>query len=66
MRALTNSTSLIALAQCGRFDLPRLLFDEVLLPTAVYREVAQESSGRPGAEETQNAIAEGWQKIQAL
>jgi len=52
MRALTNTTPLIALAQCGRFDLLRLLFDKVLLPPAVYREVVQEGNGRPGAEET--------------
>jgi hypothetical protein len=66
MRALTNTTPLIALAQCGRFDLLRLLFDKVLLPPAVYREVVQEGNGRPGAEETQNAITAGWLEIQAL
>jgi predicted nucleic acid-binding protein len=66
MRVLTNTTPLIALAQCDRFDLLRLLFDKVLLPPAVYREVVQEGSEWPGAEETQNAIAEGWLEIKEL
>jgi hypothetical protein len=35
------------------------LFDQVLMPPAVYREVVSEGDGRAGAEETQGAIVEG-------
>jgi predicted nucleic acid-binding protein len=60
MRAVTNATPLIALALLGRLDLLRDLFDEVLVPCAVYDEVVKAGEGRPGA----GMIAEaGWLQI---
>lgn len=36
---VVNSTSLIALAKCGRLDLLKMLFGSVVIPQAVYDEV---------------------------
>jgi predicted nucleic acid-binding protein len=58
-QVVTNTTPLIALAQCDLFPLLHTLFDQVLMPPAVYREVVSEGDGRAGAEETQGAIVEG-------
>ncbi|MGD9101305.1 MAG: DUF3368 domain-containing protein, partial [Anaerolineae bacterium] len=49
MKAIVNATPLIALALLERLDLLRQMFDEVIVPTAVYEEVAVEGTGRPGA-----------------
>lgn len=63
---MTNTTPLIALAQCDLFPLLHTLFGQVLMPPAVYREVVSEGDGRARAEETQGAIVEGWLVIQEL
>lgn len=65
-RIVTNTTPLIALAQCDLFPLLHTLFGQVLVPPAVYREVVSEGDGRAGAEETQGAVAEGWLVIAVL
>lgn len=49
MRAIVNATPLIALASLEKLDLLRQMFDEVLVPAAVYSEVVACGSGRPGA-----------------
>jgi predicted nucleic acid-binding protein len=46
---VVNSTPLIALSIVGHLDLLPLLFDQVLIPTSVYREVVQQGRGRPGS-----------------
>ncbi len=43
MKAIANATPLIALALIERLDLLRQMFDEVLVPAAVYDEVAGSS-----------------------
>jgi uncharacterized protein len=65
-RVVTNTTPLIALAQCHLFPLLQILFGQVLIPPAVYREVVSEGDGRAGAEETQGAVTDGWLVIQEL
>ncbi len=49
MKVIANATPLIALALIERLDLLRQMFDEVLIPTAVYDEVVGSGSDRPGA-----------------
>ncbi len=66
MRVITNSTPLIALAQCNLFPLLQTLFGKILLPSAVYREVVSEGRGRAGAKETQRGLDEGWLEIQVV
>jgi len=55
MKAVVNSTPLIALALTGHIDLLNVLFDEVLIPTSVYEEVVVKGENRPGVSEIQNA-----------
>jgi len=43
---LANTTLLIALAQRGLFDLLRVLYEQIGVPSAVYREVVIEGQGR--------------------
>lgn len=49
MKVIVNATPLIALALLERLDLLRQMFEEVLVPAAVYDEVAFQGAGRPGA-----------------
>ena len=49
MNAVVNATPLIALSLLRRLDLLPVLFQEVLVPRAVYDEVTVAGSGRPGA-----------------
>jgi predicted nucleic acid-binding protein len=49
MKVIANATPLIALALIERLDLLRQMFDQVLIPTAVYDEVVRSGSDRPGA-----------------
>jgi predicted nucleic acid-binding protein len=50
MRVVVNATPLIALALLDRLELLRQMFDEILLPAAVYDEVVVKGAGRPGAD----------------
>jgi predicted nucleic acid-binding protein len=50
MRAVVNATPLIALALVDRLGLLRQMFDEILVPAAVYEEVVVKGAGRPGAD----------------
>lgn len=49
MRVIVNATLLIALAILERLDLLRQMFDEVIVPSAVYEEVAVRGAKHLGA-----------------
>ena len=49
MKVVVNATPLIALALVGQLDLLARLFDEVLVPPAVYHEVVVQGHNYPGA-----------------
>ena len=52
MKAVTNSSGLIALSSIGQLELIHQRFpDGVLLPKAVWKEVVETGAGRPGAEQ---------------
>ena len=56
MRAAADSSVLIALSTIGQLSLLKNRFGEgVLIPEAVWREVVEAGSGRPGAEEVRMA-----------
>ena len=55
MRAVANSTPLIALALIDRLSLLPAVFDEVLVSRSVYEEVAVKGGKRPGAQEVRSA-----------
>jgi predicted nucleic acid-binding protein len=54
VRIVVNSGPLISLARIGLLDLLPRLFEEILVPAAVFREVTQDLS-LPGAREIQDA-----------
>lgn len=55
MKAVVNTTPLVALGQIGQLDLLRHLFDEVLIPEVVYQESIAGEESRPGAKEIRQA-----------
>lgn len=55
MAAVSNSSPLILLAYIDRFDLLRLLFDEIYIPPAVWQEVVVDGADRPGSREVVDA-----------
>ncbi len=57
---VSNSGPLIGLSMIGQFDLLKVLFGAVNIPSAVYREVAIEGQGKLGAEEVAKAVKDGW------
>jgi predicted nucleic acid-binding protein len=50
MRAVVNATPLISLALLGRLSLLKEMFEEVMIPQAVYEEVVVQGVSKPGAE----------------
>jgi predicted nucleic acid-binding protein len=65
MTVVSNAGPLIALARIGRFDLLRRIFDHVIIPQAVYDEVVVKGSGRPGSDETHQALGD-WIEIASV
>ena len=55
-----DSSPLIYLARLDRFDLLRQLHEAVLVPPAVWDEVAVQGADLPEGKETKRACAEGW------
>ena len=55
MRVLSDSGPLIHLARAGHFDLLQLLYRRLLIPPAVYNEVAVRGRGRDGSRELSRA-----------
>jgi len=55
VNVIANSTPLIHLAASGDFELLRILFGSIIIPTAVYQEVVVEGAGKPGEAETRRA-----------
>ena len=55
MKVISNSTPLIALSRIGELELLHSLFDNIIIPCAVYNEVVLEGAGRPGVKEVKFA-----------
>jgi len=55
---VSNATALIHLSKIGKLSLLRRLFSKVIIPRAVYSEVAV--PGEVGCEETARAVQEKW------
>jgi predicted nucleic acid-binding protein len=54
---VSDSSPLIHLAKIEALELLSRLYSRILIPPAVWREVVEESDGRPGAVEMQKAVA---------
>ncbi len=63
MSVVSDAGPLIGLAEIDHFGLLRKLFGRLYVPTAVYHEVVVEGKGRPGAEEVETAVQEGWLEV---
>lgn len=61
MKVVVNATPLIALSLINRLELLHQLFDRVIVPTAVYQEVATQGANMPGAMELASA---SWISVQ--
>lgn len=62
MKVVVNATPLIALSLINQQELLNELFDEVLVPSAVYQEVVIQGAGQPGAAELASIT---WIQVQA-
>jgi predicted nucleic acid-binding protein len=62
VKVVVNATLLIALALIEKLDLLKLLFDEVIVPSAVYEEIAVQGIGRIGAPELSKS---SWIQVQS-
>ncbi|MCX8089787.1 MAG: DUF3368 domain-containing protein [Verrucomicrobiae bacterium] len=63
---MSNSSPLVYLTRLGRLELLPALYREVMIPTAVWTEVAIDGRGRPEADAVQKALAEGWLKVERV
>ena len=68
MGAVSDSGPLMRLAKVGRVGLLKALFEEVVVPSEVYREVVLEGLrlGFSDALAVEEAVKEGWIKVKAL
>lgn len=55
MKVVVNASPIIALSLIHQLELLNNLFDEILIPTEVYQEVAVRGAGQPGAAELAQA-----------
>jgi len=46
---ISNASPLIALSGIGQLNLLQKLWDEIIIPEAVYRETVIDGAGKPGA-----------------
>jgi uncharacterized protein len=53
MKVVSNTSPLINLAQIGQLNLLQQLYDQVVVPQAVYDEIVVAGAGQPGATEVE-------------
>ncbi len=56
MKVISNASPLIALTNIGQLELLNKLFQKVIIPEAVYKEVVEEGKDKPGATEVKKTI----------
>jgi len=61
VKVIVDATPIIALSMINRLEILHELFDEVIVPPAVYQEVAIHGASRPGAADLDNA---SWIQLQ--
>lgn len=57
---ISDTSTLIHLAAIGRLGLLKTFFEQVVVPSAVWREVVEQGHGRAGALEVERARQAGW------
>jgi predicted nucleic acid-binding protein len=59
-----DATPLIYLAKIGRFDLLHKLHEQVLVPPAVWQEVAVQGASFPEGSAVNRAVGDGWLRVE--
>jgi len=63
---VADSSVLIHLSRIGMFHLLRSLYEKLIIPRAVHREVVEEGRGRPGSSEVEDATKSGWINVKGV
>jgi predicted nucleic acid-binding protein len=63
---ICDSSSLIHLSAIGRLGLLKDFYGTLAIPQAVWQEVVQQGLGRPGVQEVETALREGWIEVRAV
>ena len=63
MKVVVNATPLIALSLINQLELLNQLFDEIIIPSAVYQEVVVSGASKPRVIELKNA---SWIQVQSV
>lgn len=67
MAVVVSDTSLlIHLSGLGHLALLRALYQQVLIPPAVWRETVEEGAGRAGEAEVREAVRSGWMEVRPV
>ena len=67
MAVVVSDTSLlIHLSRVGRLELLRALYQQILIPPAVWRETVEEGQGRAGEAEVREAAQAGWIEVRPV
>ncbi|NES86359.1 MAG: hypothetical protein F6K10_36115 [Moorea sp. SIO2B7] len=61
MKVICNATPLINFAAINRLDILRAIFQQVIIPEAVYKETTQKSF--PSSKSIMKAITEEWLQV---
>ncbi len=61
---VSDSSPLVYLTRLGEFELLHRLYESVLVPEAVWREVAVDGRGLPESDSLRAAIETGWIKVE--
>lgn len=66
LTVICDSSTLIHLASINRLGLLRAFYSEIIVPTAVWREVVIEGQERAGVSEVRAAREEGWLNVASV
>lgn len=63
---VSDSSPLIYFSKVGKLRLLEKLYDEIVIPEAVYAEVVIEAREKPGVNQIKRAKTEGWLKLEKV
>jgi len=63
---VSDTSPLVHLSRLGHLTLLQNLYDQVLIPPAVWRETVEEGRGRAGEAEVRQAVRSGWVEVRAI
>ena len=63
---VSNSSPLIYFSRIGKLTFLREVYDELLIPQGVYKELVEEGTGLYGVNAIKKAISQGWIKTESV